>query len=398
MTLVFDERERLGERPGVHALIAAVSRYSQLGVGRAAALSELELKFPAAVPTANRIRSWLQRAILPVPLATIRLLLSPPRRETSGARGVDSCTLEHFLEEAESWREDALRNRANVTWLYLAGCCLELTYDQIFLFEDFGIGPGALFRKAASIKNLVDGMAPMSDAREIARAQYYFIDARSTSVRELDPLQLQTTTPVFNVPWPSLDDRETAVYFGTTPPPTTRREPRQTAFGTALLKCLEEKAGEQADGRWRVTSVSLGQALRRELARSDPEGSGTDARQSAPPPMVTGSLRAGTICYLDRPPSAELEIELWPPAEQADAPVAKIEIRAETDDLVRTFEPPHKHMRVRSLPAGIYTATMVSPVGPLMRLIFNVAPPITKIQMRLPEGGTRRSPPDETGR
>ena len=204
MTLVFDERERLGERPGVHALIAAVSRYSQLGVGRAAALSELELKFPAAVPTANRIRSWLQRAILPVPLATIRLLLSPPRRETSGARGVDSCTLEHFLEEAESWREDALRNRANVTWLYLAGCCLELTYDQIFLFEDFGIGPGALFRKAASIKNLVDGMAPMSDARGIARAQYYFIDARSTSVRELDPLQLQTTTPVFNVPWPSL--------------------------------------------------------------------------------------------------------------------------------------------------------------------------------------------------
>src|SRR4051812_36490679 len=81
MSLIFDRRVELGDGPGVHALIAGVSRYPHLlgGEGPVARQTFGLHQIQAAAPAATRISSWLvsHSEYLPVPLATVRLLLSP---------------------------------------------------------------------------------------------------------------------------------------------------------------------------------------------------------------------------------------------------------------------------------------------------------------------------------
>jgi len=91
------------------------------------------------------------RSRLPVPLETVRMLLS---RDPDPEPDVDRCTLENFLRAASDWRRDA----SNVTWLYLVGYGLELDREQVFLLEDFGDGIGPLLRNAVSTRSSPDSM------------------------------------------------------------------------------------------------------------------------------------------------------------------------------------------------------------------------------------------------
>lgn len=85
MALVFDNRHNLQGKPGLHALIAGVSRYRHLpGGGGPPAKEDWKLpQLTATALTAYKIYRWLidRRDRLPKRLATVRLLLSPSDAE-----------------------------------------------------------------------------------------------------------------------------------------------------------------------------------------------------------------------------------------------------------------------------------------------------------------------------
>src|SRR4051794_1449431 len=92
MTLLFDQRDQLQGRPGLHALIAGASFYRHLpGGGGAPAEKTYGLKqLSSTALTAYRVYQWIlqRKDQLPVPLATVRLLLSPSQAELDAEPGM----------------------------------------------------------------------------------------------------------------------------------------------------------------------------------------------------------------------------------------------------------------------------------------------------------------------
>jgi hypothetical protein len=81
MTLAFDERDQLGDAAGLHAFVVGVSAYRDLpgGPGPPAPDNFEMAQLTAPARSAFRIYQWLveREEQLPVPLATVRLLVSP---------------------------------------------------------------------------------------------------------------------------------------------------------------------------------------------------------------------------------------------------------------------------------------------------------------------------------
>ena len=123
MALVYDNRHNLQGGAGIHALIAGVSHYTHLpdGGGPPAKKDWGLPQLTATALTGYKIYRWLidHRDVLPKPLATVRLLLSPSAAEASkiaagmseikgmlegkGVTLVDTaspCTLQAFVREA----------------------------------------------------------------------------------------------------------------------------------------------------------------------------------------------------------------------------------------------------------------------------------------------------------
>src|SRR5439155_21081683 len=101
MTLAFDERDQLGDAAGLHAFVVGVSAYRHLpdGPGPPAPDNFEMAQLTAPAESAFRIYQWLveRQEQLPVPLATVRLLLAPSTGELAAdpalAQQAGSCTL-----------------------------------------------------------------------------------------------------------------------------------------------------------------------------------------------------------------------------------------------------------------------------------------------------------------
>ena len=85
MSLVLDERPQLQGQPGLHVFIAGVSRYIHLpGGGSNLTTKSFGMQqLSSTALTACRLYQWLlsHKNQLPLPLATIRLLLSRSQDE-----------------------------------------------------------------------------------------------------------------------------------------------------------------------------------------------------------------------------------------------------------------------------------------------------------------------------
>src|SRR5947209_6900149 len=129
MGLAFDARTDLGNAAGVHALIVGVSAYRHLPGGSGApAPDSFEMEqLSAPARSAFRLYEWLveHQEHLRVPLATVRLLLSPSANEREGESGLvdgaSACTLSDLRREARAWRGDASGNAGSVALFYFAG-------------------------------------------------------------------------------------------------------------------------------------------------------------------------------------------------------------------------------------------------------------------------------------
>ncbi len=281
MGLIFDERKKLNGKPGLHAFIAGVSYYHHLpgGDGPKAEVDHSFQQLTAAAKSAHRIAEWLinRRDHLPVPLATIRLLISPNKKTEGELLGIGSrCTRANFASEIKDWQKDAISKKhdKHYTFFYFAGHgAIRKKSDSILLLEDFGDPSDGDFAKAVALDNIFFGMSPPADRKQkMARTQFYFIDACSVLPKVLKRKQKPNLSDVFLVDLNGLDERSAPIFHASVPGAETFSIPgEQTIFSEALMNCLNGAAGKalpeekNGDVRWQVSVLSLNDALKKQI-------------------------------------------------------------------------------------------------------------------------------------
>jgi hypothetical protein len=376
---IFDQRQSLHNQPGVHALIVGVSDYPHLA-GPNEPTSEQGFrmsKLSSTSLTAFRIYQWLlnNRAKLPVPLKTCRLLLSPSDAERAAEpqlaalvppnqQHVPFSTLDNFLAAAAAWRADAKDNPANMTLFYFAGHGIERNKgDSILLLEGFGDGIGGALRHGVEVENIVNGMAPAPNQQSIANTQLYFIDACRNLPKAITNYEQQHPTQVFTVQLAGEDRRIAPIFYAAAPGTQAQAVPvDQTLFSKALLNCLDGDAGDiqNFDGqdRWHVSVHRLATALKTKI---DDWNATLGANQYF---VTGGQAEDSLICYLDGPPSVEVILHV-DPGEALEH--THVEVYDEQDTLLTDVPMPlnRNPFRIRC-PAGFYAfKASIKPPNPL---------------------------------
>lgn len=373
MTLVFDRTAELAGLPQTHALLVGVSEYTHLpGMTEPADPARFGLRRLASPAlSAWEICRWLatHADTLFRPLGSIRLLMSPAEEELAKltpidipqnietavpdgsqitAVGVEPADWAHFVKEALAWRQVAATHRDGLGLFYYSGHGLERFGRPLITFADFTdpLGGGKLQRSCEVIANFVLGMAPSPEFPDIARSQFYFVDACREHVVDTVGLSAQPGT-VWDV-LPGIDDRAVPVFMASyagSRALTIRG--RQTDFCRGLLEALD-KGAENVDPadpaqRWPVDSITLSTALANFFSREQ-------VGQYTP---TTGSVFGRPrLCWLHQPPSVDFRVVVSP-----DLAVGKTDILLTNQNTglkkpiaASTADHPYQ----LSLPAGIY--------------------------------------------
>ena len=373
--LVYDARQRLAGRKGLHALIVGVSAYPNLpstdGLGMVP-LSSTSL-------SAYLMFFWLldadRKGLLQYPLSTCRLLLTPTAQEILdsakyppgiSALAPPSCSVSAFQLAADAWRRDALNDPDEAALFYFAGHGIQITRNnQALLLDTFGAA-GPVSMHSVDVSSLRNGMAPSAAHPNIAKTQFYFVDA----CRNVPPSNLSLenvrASDVFQVQAAGLDNRRAPIFFASPPDGRAQAVPRyQTLFSMALFRCLGGRAAFPPDrvkpGRaandWYVSTQSIAQGLPIVLDEINREYGG-DQRWT-----MDGSGEDAVLCYLGGTPNVPLQIEIDPPAALNCTWVDLKQIGAQAAP-TRFSCPPNTHPFRSSVPAGIYEidATLHTPV------------------------------------
>ena len=393
MALVFNNKNNLQGKPGIHALIAGVSRYRHLPGGEGPP-AENDWGLPqlsATALTGYKIYRWLidRRHQLPKKLATVRLLLSPsdaeaPKiaqgmaeiRQALEGEGVDlqdsasPCTLEAFTAEARRWRKDAISDThdENVTFFYFAGHGIQRkNNDPILLLEDFGNPDAGLVAKTVDFNSFFEGMAPPRDPqKKIARTQLYFVDACRVRPDDLNKYQFPSIADILDVELGGVDNRSAPVFYATVSNTKAyARTGEQTLFSEGLIECLDGYAGtatnqEDAQGyaKYSVTIYSLSKALN---AKVESIKSLKVDQEFYP----TGSGKDATIVNLLRPPEVQCTLHVEP---EPAARLVSVNLQYPAGGQVEgwSLSPVEPHPYRGQLRAGIYAleARITNPPQP----------------------------------
>jgi Caspase domain len=318
---VIDRRTSLGSTATMHALIIGISAYPELpppGQPQTEHSHGLEQLSSTAL-AAYRVYEWLvdPGTKLPVPLATVRMLLCPSAEEIAVEPKLAAFRAQWGIQEvvkaAKEWRKDAAGLRAHHTFFYFAGHGAQRTLnDSVMLLPEFGNGVGGELSQSIDTGTLRNGMAPAQKFPEIARTQFYFIDACRMMLDGWEDFETLKTFPIFDSPLPGLDDRRAPLFFAAIPGSAAKGfRGKQTLFSEILLKCLRGDAGEamkeDANGKvpWRVSVHSLDAALTNAIrAINEERGTEQDYDPASP--------RQADICFLDSAPKVEVTVEVDP--------------------------------------------------------------------------------------
>lgn len=310
-----------GTDPGTHALVIGVGSYDHLLGGKELLLDNpYGLKQLGSPPiSALRVAEWLLGSLqnAKAPLASLEVLISAPTPATittkSGPVEVEPATMANIADAASRWFDRANTNPNNVTFFYHCGHGLQ-SADLALLAQDFGApggDPAAPWARAYNFERSYRGMA-----RCAARAQIYLVDAcRQVSADALnfDGQDLQTLVA------PKLRGnllRSAPILYA------TAREARAFAatdqasrFAAALLTALSSSGMERLNGTWRVTTDSIGKAVRTCIRLGNgpntPDQECVVSGEAAEP--VTLHTSAGNpqvpviVTAVDTPPSSALE-------------------------------------------------------------------------------------------
>jgi hypothetical protein len=372
MSLVVDRRSKVNGA-GTHALICGIDWYPYLDPGGARAQPIYPglpdaARLTAPVRTAKAILEWLvgkyQNAS--APLSTCRVLLSPgPGRDKANvlAKSV-AATAENLLRAAAEWRRDAGAHRDSVTLFYIAGHGFSLgPSEDVVMMHDFGDGVGSDLRNAIDVAYLPNGMAPTERNPDMARTQLYFIDSGRTRVAGLAEILGSRPTPVFDAALPVQDDRAALVFHASADNALAfGRVGGLTLFGEALLASLGGKGATHRDGQWVVTTVSLMEAMRDELALS---GASSGVNQTL---SIRGQTKDVIVTMLPKVPPAELAIA------GLKSDDSHVRLSDSSFAQVHEWSAPFTSPRATGLKPGIYVVEIESDSGKRRQSILTLPP------------------------
>ncbi len=301
----------------LHALIIGVSAYPHLPDGATPKANGYGMEqLSASALSVDRLAQWLEEAAdrLAVPLGSCRRVLSPSPTELAvmpPAGSYKAATLDNIRTEALEWRAECRSARDNVALFYFSGHGVQRTrQDAVLLAEDFGDSQGNPIFKSVDVNNLFDGMAPTVEHPDIARTQFWFIDACRVLPSAFKNFETLLPTGIFDVGVADYDDRCAPIYFGSAPGGfayTVRDE--TTIFGDALMQCLRGRAGSKLDaGTWAVTVGSVMSALPTVLKELNWKHRGNQA-------FVAGGILSDLnrrLVSLDQTPEVRVQIRLTP--------------------------------------------------------------------------------------
>ena len=348
--------------PAVHALIVGVSDYRNLpepgtvGTNPERTLGLSRLKSPAL--SAYRIAKWLadNADALTLPLATVRLLVSPSPREIAaepalaGFGDADRPTFARVQAEAHDWRTDADAHPDGATIFYFCGHGIAFGKDNdAMLLDDFGGAVGSFLQNSVSIRNVAAGMAASGQAPNIAQTQYYFTDACRVPHEQLVGLGDEGPSSM----WSSRsekDDRHWPIFYSTVSGSEAHGVPGDSSvFARGLLDALENGSdgAEMIDGdlKWPVTSDSLKHALTeyfKGLNLKQVPGLGGFSKDDVP------------IRILPAPPKYKVAIRIDPEALKG---TGSIVIEADHQKFAQYSPPPVVFPYEVTLPGGLYLVT-----------------------------------------
>jgi hypothetical protein len=358
LTLLFDDRPALGANPGVHALVIGVSSYPFLTDGAQAVADPWGMgQLTSTAASAFKMFEWLKRtrAKLPVPLATCRVLLSPSPQEPHLNGVADAATTLNVLAAANDWRKDASSHRDNVTFFYFAGHGVQRTKeDAVMCLEDFLQPLGSSLRNAIDLATVRAGMSPSATRQDIARTQFYFVDACRVQPAELSAFEPLETTAVFNKDLSGQDDRSSPIFYASVSNHLAAAIPGvQTLFNQALIECLEGDAGDslgddpQGDPMWGVSVNGLGRGLAKKIDVLNRRLGGDQILTTG------GQFNDVPIRRLDGPPLVDVTLAV-DPDDAAQFSALRVVADAKTVAVAQT-PPLAPHPHTCRLPAGIYS-------------------------------------------
>ena len=361
--LIRDDTVQLNGAPGIHAFIAGVSLYQHLpgGPGDEAEVSLNLHQLSSTAATAWLFYQWLLKAEkenrLPLPIATIHLLLSPSQAELDrlpdlAASTPDRCTRMSFGRDVTGWRRFARNSNDEMTLFYFAGHGVQRRQkDAVLLMDDFGQPFTGPLTNAIDIHHLINGMAPPPGMGIVAKKQVYFVDACRTPAAELTVGDWANVPDVWAPFAPASDDRSAPVFYATIPGASAFAvKGEQTLFSYALFDCLDRFASVapldvDADQRWRVTTLSLVQRLDEAITAVNQTQRGD--QDWAP----DGPNKEIVLSYLTDRPKVEVMLTL-DPAIAADN--FQLDIEDEIGTTLPTINPIHPNPHVLNLRAGTY--------------------------------------------
>lgn len=383
MSLLYDDRAAIGANPGGHALIIGVSHYPFLDGGANPVPDPWGLRqLTSSAATAHRIFEWIKAARLPVPLATCRVLLSPSASEPHLAGLTDEATFDNVFAEAHAWRDDARSHASNITFFYFAGHGVQRDKeDAVLCLHDFRQPPATApaLRRTIDLATLRAGLSPSTTQPNIARTQFYFVDACREQPAQTRHFKDLKTGDLWDIELDGQDDRSSPIFYASVSNHTAGAIPGvQTLFSKALLACLEGEAGdslgEDAAGNpeWGVTIESLNAALLQKVDQLNRDLGGDQNYTTG------GQFRPARVCLLQSPPKVTVVLQVDP----EDASQLSRLVITGNDEVPKVYEPPLTHPLEDTFEAGLYRVELsfTPPAPPFvnrMRLKEARAPRIT---------------------
>lgn len=317
-SLILDRRAQLAGAPGLHVLLIGVSDYRFLptaddppGEGLHA-LKQLRSSSLSAVALGRKIEALDAEGRLVRPLATVRLAHAPSPEEIAkdaalATMGGAPANRADIAKALKAWREDLATSKDHQALFYFCGHGIRRSFEEsILLAADFLDPDVPKLFNSFRLSNVRNGLVPGQSFPDIAREQFYFVDACREKPDALDTLDSTETPKIFDAELGGLDDRRAPVFFATMTGGLAAGLPaRPTFFADALIWAMDHGSfgARTMPGLgtvWPVTAPSLKVGIETSDALFDSRVE------------LTGLVADPVLCFRRDPPQLPFRIALAP--------------------------------------------------------------------------------------
>src|SRR5262249_8008247 len=144
------------------------------------------------------------------------------------------------------WRADAATNKDNVAWFYYCGHGVQLS-SPLLLATDYNKPRRHIADAAIEFQQILDGMIVSADFSDLARRQFYLVDACRSQDRTLPQRVKGRIRGVWTTYYESdaVAKRVASVLFATGPGEAAfGQDCRPTPFARALIRSLRNDAAD----------------------------------------------------------------------------------------------------------------------------------------------------------